>query len=31
MAQFGLRIDAPEEFGIEAKRDLEAPAKKATA
>ena len=31
MARFGLRIDAPEEFGIEAKRAEETPAKKATA
>lgn len=31
MAEFGLRIDAPEEFGIEAKRAEETPAKKATA
>lgn len=30
MAEFGLRIDAPEEFGIEAKRAEETPAKKAT-
>ena len=31
MAQFGLRIDAPEEFGIEPKRAEETPAKKAVA
>ena len=31
MAAFGLRIDAPEEFGIEAKRAQETPEKKAVA
>ena len=30
MAAFGLRLDFPEEFGIEAKRAEETPAKKAT-
>jgi len=31
MARFGLRLDAPEEFGIEAKRAEELPEKKTTA